>query len=66
MESFLQFGQLAYIDPAAGGFLLQLIFGGLAGLAVIVKLQWHRVKGLFCKQGAGGHDEAPSKRKPEA
>ena len=38
---------LAYLDPGSGSMLLQLVLGGLAGLAVIAKLYWHRLLGLF-------------------
>ena len=31
-----------YIDPTAGGLVLQIIFGGVAGLAVGVKIFWHQ------------------------
>jgi hypothetical protein len=34
----------AYIDPASGSALLQLILGGLAGIGVVAKLYWGRVK----------------------
>lgn len=37
----------AYLDPGSGSMLLQLILGGLAGLAVIAKLYWHRLLALF-------------------
>jgi len=33
----------AYLDPGTGSMLLQLLLGGLAGLAVILKLFWHRI-----------------------
>ena len=36
-----------YIDPATGGFLLQIIFGGLAGLAVFWKIFQHRISSIF-------------------
>ena len=32
----------AYIDPGTGSLLLQLLLGGLAGLAVIRKVYWRR------------------------
>ena len=38
---------LAYLDPGSGSMLLQLVLGGLAGLAVIAKLYWYRLLGLF-------------------
>ena len=37
----------AYIDPTVGGILLQVVFGGLAGVAVIWKLFRHRIASIF-------------------
>lgn len=37
----------AYLDPGAGSMLLQILLGGLAGVAVILKLFWHRIKAFF-------------------
>jgi hypothetical protein len=34
---------LAYIDPASGSMLLQIILGGAAAVAVAVKMWWRRV-----------------------
>lgn len=36
----------AYLDPAAGSLVLQLLLGGLAGLAVLLKLYWRRLLSL--------------------
>ena len=36
-----------YIDPTTGGVLLQVVFGGLAGVAVIWKLFRHRIASIF-------------------
>lgn len=33
----------AYLDPATGSMLLQLVLGGLAGLALMVKLFWRKI-----------------------
>jgi hypothetical protein len=33
----------AYLDPGTGSLFLQLLLGGVAGLAVIAKLYWRRV-----------------------
>lgn len=41
---------LAYLDPASGSLLLQLVLGGVAGLALVLKLFWHRILGLFGKK----------------
>jgi hypothetical protein len=35
---------LAYLDPGAGSLLLQALAGGVAGVAVVGKLYWARVK----------------------
>ncbi len=47
----------AYLDPASGSILLQVVLGGLAGGAVILKLFWGRVRGLF---GARNTPEPPN------
>ena len=33
----------AYVDPGSGGMLVQLLLGGVAGAAVIVRLYWQRL-----------------------
>jgi hypothetical protein len=33
----------AYLDPASGSMILQLVLGGAAGLAVAIRLLWRRV-----------------------
>ena len=37
----------AYLDPGTGGMLIQIILGGVAGLAVAGKLFWHQLKSFF-------------------
>ena len=37
----------AYLDAGTGSMLLQLLLGGLAGLAVLLKLFWHKILGIF-------------------
>jgi len=34
----------AYLDPGTGSFLLQMLLGGIAGLAVVGRLYWTRLK----------------------
>jgi len=34
----------AYLDPASGSLILQLIVSGVAGLALLLKLYWHKLK----------------------
>ena len=37
----------AYLDPGSGSMLVQLLLGGVAGLAVIAKLGWQRFRDVF-------------------
>ena len=39
----------AYVDPGVGGMLVQLLLGGVAGLAVIMRLYWEKVVNFWCK-----------------
>ena len=38
---------LAYIDPGSGSMLLQMLLGGIAGVAVAVRMYWHRLRAFF-------------------
>ena len=44
----------AYLDPGTGSMLLQLLLGGFAGVLVVGKLYWHRIKAFV------GRDPKPS------
>jgi len=35
---------LAYLDPGAGSMILQALAGGVAGVMVVGKLYWSRIK----------------------
>ena len=37
----------AYLDPGSGSLLLQVLLGGVAALAVILKFYWNRFLSLF-------------------
>jgi len=37
----------AYLDPGTGSMILQLLLGGIAGVAMILKLYWHRLITFF-------------------
>jgi len=50
----------AYLDPGTGSILLQVLIGGVAGLGVIVKLYWHRLRGLLGLR----EKDAPKERPP--
>lgn len=38
---------MAYLDPASGSMLLQLVLGGVAGAAVALRLFWRRLVARF-------------------
>ena len=38
-----------YVDPGTGGMLVQLVTGGVAGLLVLGRLMWTRVRNRFRK-----------------
>ena len=38
---------LAYLDPGSGSMMLQLLLGGIVGVAAILKLYWNSFTGLF-------------------
>ena len=49
----------AYLDPGSGSMLVQLLLGGVAGAAVIVKLGWQRFRDMFRSSSAKQHDDTP-------
>ncbi|RPJ72173.1 MAG: hypothetical protein EHM24_00120 [Acidobacteria bacterium] len=51
----------AYLDPGSGSMLVQLLLGGVAGLAVLLNLFWKRLLERFGRgreHGAGRSDRA--------
>lgn len=52
----------AYLDPGTGSMILQLLLGGIAGAAIILKLYWHRFVNLFKRKSF----ESPSPKSSEA
>ena len=38
---------VAYLDPGTGSMLLQVILGGIAAVAVAIKLYWHKLRAAF-------------------
>lgn len=48
----------AYLDPGSGSMLVQLLLGGVAGAAVLVKLGFARFKDMF-------RSSPPKDREPE-
>ncbi len=49
----------AYLDPGSGSMLVQLLLGGVAGAAVIMKLGWERFRDMFRSPRAAQGDGAP-------
>ncbi len=41
---------LAYLDPASGSMILQLVLGGIAGTLVVLKLYWRRFMNLLSRR----------------
>lgn len=51
----------AYLDPANGSILLQVILGGVAGGAVALRLFWGRIRAFFGARSAPeSRDDKPS------
>lgn len=40
----------AYLDPNASSVLVQLLLGGLAGVAIAAKLFWGHIRALFSRR----------------
>ncbi|HEV8454252.1 MAG TPA: hypothetical protein VGQ24_05150 [Gemmatimonadales bacterium] len=36
-----------YLDPGSGSILIQVLLGGVVGLAAILKLYWHKIRGIL-------------------
>lgn len=53
----------AYIDPGAGGLLIQALLGGLATVAFVISRYWHqlvrRIKGQPPEEPKGGSEPDP-------
>ena len=53
----------AYLDPGTGSMILQILLGGVAGVLVVGRLYWHRIKEFFGIKTAP--DDAESQEKSE-
>ena len=54
----------AYLDPGAGSMLLQILLGGLAGLGVLGKLYWHRIRKLLGARDAEDREREEKQARP--
>ena len=41
---------LSYLDASTGSMLMAAVAGGAAGIAVLVRMYWHRFLGVFSKK----------------
>jgi hypothetical protein len=44
---FLSSPAYAYLDAGTGSIIMQILLGGLAGLAVVLRLFWRQILKLF-------------------
>ncbi|HEY9032683.1 MAG TPA: hypothetical protein VIN71_01995 [Pseudomonadales bacterium] len=55
---------MAYLDPGAGSFVLQMLIAGIVGALFTIKLYWYRFKafvaGLFGKTIDNPMEEKPA------
>jgi hypothetical protein len=49
----------AYLDPASGSFILQVIVASLLGGLLSLKLFWKQIAGVFRKSESPGEPESP-------
>lgn len=40
----------AYLDPGSGSFIIQLLIGLIAGLAVLLRTQWGRIRAWWTQR----------------
>lgn len=52
----------AYLDPATGSIILQILLGGIAGMLVAVKLYWHRFLSLIGARRRVQESNQPSRK----
>jgi len=41
----------AYVDPASGSYVFQVLIGALVGLGLGIKLFWRKIVSLFTRSG---------------
>jgi hypothetical protein len=50
---------LAYLDPASGSMIVQIVLGGVAAAAVTVRLWWHRLLRFLRLRPRGAAETEP-------
>lgn len=57
----------AYLDPGTGSIILQVLLGGVAGVALAGKLYWHKFLSLFgMGKRSDASEEVPVERRIDA
>jgi len=41
---------LGYLDAGTGSIIVAALAGGVAGIALVIKLFWHRILGVFSRR----------------
>lgn len=55
----------AYVDPSTGGLLVQLVTGGIAGIAVLARLYWRRLRDSLFTRNKPSTPSAPAGPPPD-
>lgn len=58
-------GAHAYLDGGTGSMILQLLLGGMAGLAIAGKLYWYRLLALLGVKSKTDAAEAQARNTPQ-
>ena len=53
---FLNGTSYAYLDPGTGSMILQIILGGLGGIAIIGKIFWGKIKSILMFRKKSGEN----------
>lgn len=40
----------AYLDPGSGSFIIQILFGAIVGILVVLKAYWSKIRAFFNKE----------------
>ena len=58
--------RLCYLDPATGGFFLQIVFAVVAGMAVFLRLIWGRLMGVYYRLTGRGRADTEDAVDPDS
>ena len=47
VSAFTAAAHTQYLDPGSSSILIQVLLGGIVGLAAIVKLYWNKIRGVL-------------------